>query len=298
MGRKPIYELTTESGKSINTTAEHPYLVKISTKEDISNLSSNNIINLPLKSSEFISLSSLEKEDINNSGLSCGILNKTSENIFYLVNSIKSSSLVTNILCSDLENAANLPLESPFGLKATSYFIEIKKFNNSFFTFSSKRNLSWDDDIVSASSDICCILQSCLNMFFCERSYECCNYFFNGNSSFKHFQDLPDHYSGSFESGLSMTDFTVNDNVIINFNSHNDSNNSEYLKFSNNAYWFKVIELEPGIEIAVPDYKSNTIKWEKTIVKKESELEKGTPEYQMSLVLDTVLNIERMKNEN
>ncbi len=34
---------------------------------------------------------------------------------------------------------------------------------------------------------------------------------------------------------------------------------------------------------------------EKTVVKKESELIKGTPEYQVSLVLDTLLNIERLK---
>lgn len=33
----------------------------------------------------------------------------------------------------------------------------------------------------------------------------------------------------------------------------------------------------------------------KVVVKKESELRKGTPEYQASLVLDTLLNIERLK---
>jgi len=35
----------------------------------------------------------------------------------------------------------------------------------------------------------------------------------------------------------------------------------------------------------------------KVIVKKESELIKGTPEYQTSLVLDTLLNIERNKQK-
>src|SRR3989344_7720787 len=33
----------------------------------------------------------------------------------------------------------------------------------------------------------------------------------------------------------------------------------------------------------------------KVVVKKESELIKGTPEYQASLILDTLLNIERLK---
>jgi len=37
---------------------------------------------------------------------------------------------------------------------------------------------------------------------------------------------------------------------------------------------------------------------EKTVVKQESQLIKGTPEYQASLVLDTLLNIERLKRKN
>jgi len=36
----------------------------------------------------------------------------------------------------------------------------------------------------------------------------------------------------------------------------------------------------------------------KTIIKKESELKKGTPEYQASLVLDTLLNIERLRRDH
>ena len=42
----------------------------------------------------------------------------------------------------------------------------------------------------------------------------------------------------------------------------------------------------------------NLIDGEKTVIKKESELEKKTPEYQMSLVLDTMLNIERLRKKN
>lgn len=37
---------------------------------------------------------------------------------------------------------------------------------------------------------------------------------------------------------------------------------------------------------------------EKTVVKKESQLVKGTPEYRASLVLDTLLNIERLARKN
>ena len=37
MGEKPIYELCTESGKCINTTSEHPYLVKVNAERDCKN---------------------------------------------------------------------------------------------------------------------------------------------------------------------------------------------------------------------------------------------------------------------
>lgn len=36
----------------------------------------------------------------------------------------------------------------------------------------------------------------------------------------------------------------------------------------------------------------------RTVVKKESQLEKRTPEYQISLVLDTMLNIERLRKND
>jgi len=41
----------------------------------------------------------------------------------------------------------------------------------------------------------------------------------------------------------------------------------------------------------------NILSGEKTVVKKESELKKGSPEYQLSLVIDNLLNIERRKKK-
>lgn len=41
----------------------------------------------------------------------------------------------------------------------------------------------------------------------------------------------------------------------------------------------------------------NIVDGENVIVKQESELIKGTPEYKVSLVLDNLLNIERLKND-
>jgi hypothetical protein len=103
MGNKAMFGLTSESGRSVNTTGNHPCLAKIlsSASENSSKPSSVNKNNFPSKArnGDFV-LSSLEKESINNLFLSCGILSQTTENISSLEDSAKSLSLVTNILCS------------------------------------------------------------------------------------------------------------------------------------------------------------------------------------------------------
>ena len=64
-----------------------------------------------------------------------------------------------------------------------------------------------------------CILQGCFDVSRSERR-EIFNNFVNTGSGFQHFENLPDHDSCSFESRLSMTDFTVCNNIFINFGSH------------------------------------------------------------------------------
>jgi len=188
----------------------------------ISNLSSFKITKLPSKSSDFISLSSLENALNKDSSFSCRILNQTIENICSLLNSRKSSSLVTNTRFSDLENSANLPFESPFGFEIALYLSEFRNSNNSLFTFSSNRNLivCWDDNIISSFSDTCSKLQSCFNMLLREGGYKTSNNFFEGSSVFKHFQDLPDHDSCTSKSRFSMADFAVRNDIFVDFNSH------------------------------------------------------------------------------
>lgn len=272
---KMVFEARAETGRAINTTAEHPYFVK---RKDFTDLigddlylppSANSIKN-PSKSSILdLSLNNLEKDSNSASGLSCGILSQTTENILsfgYIQGSVKSSSLVTNTLSSDLESNANLPFEIPFGLKLASYPSDSKNFNNTFFTFSSSRNLSFlkgdcDFDIISSSSEISSIMQSCLDMPLCEGCQETCNYLFNRHSSFNHFQNLPDHDSGAFESGLAVANFTVRNNELIDFNSHNDNEGKAVYK--DYGEWLEVRYLKIGGEIAVPDYESNAIKWAK-----------------------------------
>ena len=282
MGEKPIYELTTESGRAINTTGNHPYLVK--GKEDTSTLSSYNAMNLPSKSSGLVSLINLENELSNNSGCFCGILSQTTENISSLVNSLKSSSLVTNTLCSDLENSDSLSSESLFGLKITSKSF-LRNCNNSFLTFSSSRNLSSlsfdvNDDIITPLSETSCIMQSCFNMLFCERYKECVKNFFDRSTIFQHLQNLPDHNSCSLESWLAMTNLSICNNIIIYFNSHEISNDDNYLKLSE---WLKVTELKIGDEIAVAD--GDGVKFEKIISIKTHE-----PQHVYDLAIENTHN--------
>jgi len=241
MGEKVIYELVTEDGRSVNTTGAHPYLVRgESGRGSVSNLSMCNVMNMSLNFSKGVSSSNLEKFLINACGLDCGILSQTTEKIVSLLYenlSVKSQSLVMNTLCSDLENLASSPFESCLGLKIASCPACLRNFNNSFFTFSSSRNLSFlfsdvNDDIVSSFGEISCILQSCLNMFFCEGDEECVEDFFCGDVSFEHFQDLPDHDSCAFEGGFSVADFAVCDDVFVDFDSHCIGDGSDYLNVS------------------------------------------------------------------
>ena len=108
-----------EEESEVKVSQEH----KIYIISNFSNLSGYKIIKSPSKFLSFVSLSNLEKAAISDSGLSCGILNQTTENIFSLGNfeeSVKCLSFDTSTLFSNFESSANLPLESPFGLNMTS----------------------------------------------------------------------------------------------------------------------------------------------------------------------------------
>ena len=195
---------------------------------DTSILSSYNVMILPSKSSGSDNFdSNLEKDSNNNSGLFCGILNQMIENIVslgYCSGSVKSESPVINILCSDLESNANFLSEDfldAFIASTPSTFRNDNSFN---LTFSSNKNLRFEGDaeldIISSPHEIRSVLEGCLNVLLCEGGDKGIHDFFYRNSSFKHFQDLPDHNSSAFEGRLTMTNFRVNNNIFINLDSH------------------------------------------------------------------------------
>jgi len=202
----------------------------------LKSLSFNSIKN-PSKSSGLdLSLSKIENDFNNAPGLACGILSQTIENILSLGNfdgSVKCLSFVTSTLCSDLENAANLPLESPFGSDIMSNPRWVRNTSNLFFTFSSLRNLTNRDgelDIVSASCEVCGILKGCQDVFS-SNSWMVLEDFFNAHSSMKHFKNLPDHNSSSLESRGSTADFAVCYNILVDFDSHGSYDRKSVYKF-------------------------------------------------------------------
>ena len=215
------------SSKTINRLLVNPkhgfYIDENFERGYISNLSSFNVINLPSKSSNFVSSSNLENDLIKDYILRCGILNQTTEDISPLENLRKSSSLVTNTRFSDLENSASLPFESLFGFDITSTPCCLRNLSNLVSTFSSNRSLGLEgdinNDIFLTPCQISCILQCCPDVFFSQGG-ECFKDFFKGSSVFKHFQDLPDHDSCTSKSRFSMADFAVRNDIFVDFNSH------------------------------------------------------------------------------
>ncbi|MDP3043112.1 MAG: NosD domain-containing protein, partial [bacterium] len=279
MGVKPIYEIETEDGKKIRTTGNHPYLVKDSKFDDNFALvrngnifqfsSDSKTINCPRNSFSESFDSSLEKEANKETASFCGMRNQTTEKTCDFRSSQKSESLVTNTLCSLKESKDNNLSGAPGAAFLTSQFCESNKSKSSARTFSSSNSLGLgvDDDIVFLS-DRRGVTQGGADMLLGERGKGAQNFsrrFARGQQ----IQNLPDHNSGSFESGLAMADGWIGNNEFIDVNngSHkNDVNNyydDNYSKDTQNLsnietqkhknIWVKVAYLSEGDEIAVVD---------------------------------------------
>ena len=125
-------------------------------------------------------------------------------------------------------------------------------------------------------------------MLSSEGCLESCKNFFNRHAPLKHFQNLPDHNSCAFESRRSTADFTVRDNILINFDSHAMNNNNSVFKgFENDklGIWIEVRDLSVGMEITVQDYPTGAIKWEKIASIKDLE-----PQHVYDLAIEVTRN--------
>ncbi len=283
MGNKTVYQLTTESGRAINTTKEHPYLIRIYKN---SNSSGRSLITLPSISSGECCFSNLEIERFCASKSFARILNSQIPKCLEEANcsSVKCLSRVISNLCSDKVSSNTSPFSIPLGDNLTSCPNLDKKENKPLCTFSSNKNFILGRDKFETSfCELSSKLQSCFDVLF-NQGRVCFKDFFCSSSIFEHFQNYRNHDSCTFESRLSMANIGINNDIIINFDSHEINNDSSVFKYYENnsasllelkdelieinnvtAKWVRVNQLKKGMEIAVPDYESNTIKWEKIV---------------------------------
>ncbi|MBI2650740.1 hypothetical protein HYX04_05530, partial [Candidatus Woesearchaeota archaeon] len=267
-GIKPIYEMATEDGRAINTTAEHPYFVRgLGYIRNLNGVSTNS---LPLNS-DGLTLSNKSDKAFVTVLMTGGTI---------LMNTIPScspggnSSILPKCLSKDkitLTSAFAIadisPSSEPRGARFKSNLLS-KNSLTSLGMFSSDRSLNLSDgDISFLFKDLGGIVHSREDGFFSELREVVPDDFVNSDASAYQGEYLPYHNSGAFESEHSMTDFAVSNNKLINFGSHNiDNDNSVYKTFDDSdklGRWIEVRYLKEGMEIAVPDYSTNTIKWEK-----------------------------------
>ena len=96
-------------------------------------------------------------------------------------------------------------------------------------TSSSAKNLSFDMDKSFTSQSFSSVMQSGLNVLLSQR-WVSFNDIVKTLSSFKQFQNRVDHNPSAFESGLSMANFAVSNNILINFGSHRINNGKGVFK--------------------------------------------------------------------
>ena len=189
-----------QEGEGLNfefKESAYSYLAKVEGIAKNSILSSSKVIKNPSKSlGDDFTLSNLENSFNKDSGLSCEILNQIIENIFSSGNnseSVKWESLVTKILSSDFDIAANLPLENPLGAETTSNPSDLRNLYNSILTFSSNKNLtlgcSTEDDIIPTLSNLCSIMQSCFDLLLSKWPNKCIPNFLNRSTGFEQFEN-------------------------------------------------------------------------------------------------------------
>ena len=251
MGNKMIFEVAAESGRSVNTTGNHPYLVRFGGY--IRNLNGVSTNNLPLNS-EGLTLSN-KSDNASVTVLMTGgaILMNTipscssGGNKSMLPKCLSNDSITLPSVFAALDINLSLDLR---GDLLTSNPLFAKNSKTNFGIFSSVRSFNLpDSDIFFLFEKLGGVVNSRQDGFLGELRKVVSDDFFGGYASAYQGKDLPNHDSGSFESELSMADFRVGDNILINFGSHNaDNDNSIYKTFdkrfyaANEASMFKTFE--------------------------------------------------------
>ncbi|MEK6984156.1 MAG: LamG-like jellyroll fold domain-containing protein [Nanoarchaeota archaeon] len=278
MGNKTVFELRTESGRSVNTTSNHPYLVRFGGKT--LNPNGVSVNNLPLNSDGLTDLNKLVNDE-NTVSISGGrILINTMPEYFLGGNNKTLPKCLSKDKITLFSKLASLAISSSSDLKG-AFFTSKPSFlsNSTIFsgTFSSEYSFNLlEDDIFFFFNQLRGIVQSRENGFFGKSGEVIFNDSIWCDTSSQQVNYLPDHNSSSLEGRFTMTDFAVNDNILVDFDSHEINNGDVIFKDSENqsddqmhelkdeiidingvkAKWIKVENLSVGDYIAVPDYEN------------------------------------------
>ncbi len=217
-----MYRVKTADGDLV-VSPEHRIYVKIGSYEPslTSNPSSSTVNNLPLNS-----LTSDKRDDKDATSFSAlgGCITKTIMPEYSLGGNKevlrKSESRETIMALSLFAKDANLPLEMPLGVYSASNPFDISNFLRDLGIFSSSRN--FESDMMFSLDKPGSIIQGSANhlpsqagIFF----HEILNTF----SGREQFNDVTYQNPSAFESRLAMTNLTVCDDILINFNPHNET---------------------------------------------------------------------------
>lgn len=182
--------------------------------------------NLPLKSEDSILLSNFDNSE-NVASINGGfILSTIIPECSFGGNNLLLRKCLSNVnitLDSDLailDNCLSVNPDETFLIPCPSF---INKSSTAFGKFSSERNLSlfFEKDIFFFSDEFRSVCHNREDSRFCKLRKIVFENVFNSNSCSEQLHDLPNHDPCTFESGGSTTDFTINDNMLVNFDSHN-----------------------------------------------------------------------------
>lgn len=142
----------------------------------------------------------------------------------------KSESLVSNIRSSFTDNEKTRPFLMVLGDNLTSCPCFFNRGRSSWWTFSSNKNFilsrNFSKPFVGKTHSQ---IHGCLDMVPSE-SRVSSHDFFNTSSSLKHFKYSVHHHPCPFKCWLSMANFTIRNNIFVNFDSHIDNKANEVYK--------------------------------------------------------------------
>ena len=202
---------------------------------EISDPSSSTVNSLPLNS--LTSDKSRDKDSTSLCGLGGWIMKTTMpKNSFGgnidLLRKSESREINTNSL--SLENDASLPLASPFEAYSAENCFDSRNSFTALGMFSSSRNFG-EFDIMLSADELGSIFESGRNMLSGDGWVVLQNNLYRLSGRYQ-LDNIANQNSGALESGLSVADFAVRDDVLVDFDSHNiDTGNALFKGFGENS---------------------------------------------------------------